>query len=339
MPAGAGVGIVRMAHDPVRYGFAVGRVRVLETRMLTPATYERLIDARDLAERRRILGETVYGGYLERAHNAEGVERGLEAAVTALYDEFLCRSNLPGAVVAYFRTRHDFENLKGRLKAEALGIEMAGLLTRLGSVPPETFAGPAERLPVALRDAEARIRSEVTGDDGALMPGRIEDHTDTELFAELGRIVRRSKSPYLATVHALEADLANVRVVLRARARGAPAVYAQERFVSGGRISSSVLVAGYRLPLEELARRMTSAGPLRGMDPEAFTRIERFDVAAGVLRARVVRESRFVAIGPEPVLGYVISRLAEVTALRTVLIGSLAGVDRDTLRERLRDVM
>jgi V/A-type H+-transporting ATPase subunit C len=45
-----------------------------------------------------------------------------------------------------------------------------------------------------------------------------------------------------------------------------------------------------------------------------------------------------VAIGPEPVIGYVYARRAEVTTLRMLLIGKLAGVSTDLLRTRLKDV-
>ncbi len=325
--------------DPIRYGFAVGRVRVLETRMLPPSTYERLLDARDFAERRRILGETIYGGYLERAHHTEGIERGLEAAIADLYAEFLGRANLPEPLVAYFRTRHDFENLKGRLKAEALGIEPGELFTRLGATPVEVFSGPAEGLPPLLRAAERRIRAAIEVADGPLDVERVDEAVDAELYAALADIVARAKSPFLATLFALEADLGNARAFIRGRARNVPVARMEGRFVPGGRIPRARLVSLYRLPLAEAAARLAATGSLRGVDPEALTDLERFDVAADVHRARLVRTSRLIAIGPEPVLGYVMERLAEVTALRTLLIGALAGVPREVLRARLEDVM
>lgn len=331
--------VLRATYDPVRYGFAVGRVRVLETQMLTPATYERLLDARDLAERRRILSETIYGGYLERAHHAEGVERGLEAAIADVYDDFLGRANLPKPIVEYFRTRHDFENLKGRLKAEALGIDADELLTDLGSVPREVFRGGSDLLPPAIKRAESRVRKAIGTDDGALDVDRVDEAVDIELFAELARIVERAQSPFLKELFALEADLGNVRAFLRARAAATPASGFERALVTGGRMPRSTLLALYRLPLEEAARRLAASSQLRGIDLEALTDLERFDVAADVLRARKVRASRLIAVGPEPVIGYVMERLAEVTALRKLFIGSLAGVPRDTLRSRLRDVM
>ena len=63
--------------DDVRYGYAVGRVRVLEGRLLQRPTFERLLDAPDLREQKRILAETHVGRYLESVESAEDVERGL----------------------------------------------------------------------------------------------------------------------------------------------------------------------------------------------------------------------------------------------------------------------
>ena len=43
------------------YGFAVGRIRVLETRLLDRGRLERMAEAADLAEALAQLGETEYG--------------------------------------------------------------------------------------------------------------------------------------------------------------------------------------------------------------------------------------------------------------------------------------
>ncbi len=43
-------------------------------------------------------------------------------------------------------------------------------------------------------------------------------------------------------------------------------------------------------------------------------------------------------VGPEPVLAYVASRKVEISMVRMLLVGKLAGVDSDTLRARVRNV-
>ena len=75
----------RLNRDALRYGFAVGKVRVLETRMLDRAACERLLDAPTLAEQRRLLSETAYGRYIERAETADEVERALDDALEGFY--------------------------------------------------------------------------------------------------------------------------------------------------------------------------------------------------------------------------------------------------------------
>ncbi len=329
----------RVIYDPIRYGFAVGRVRVLETRLLSRATFERLLDAHTFDQMRRILADTVYGGYLEMAHTAEGVERGLDAALADLYDDFLEHANLPRPLIDYFRTRHDFENLTAYLKAEALDTPAEELLNRFGSVPAEAFAGPRERLPERVRDAERRVRAAVEKADGSLDPDAVEDAVDTELFTALGEIARESGSDFLARLFRLEADIGNVRAFVRARARMVPVAEVERRFVPGGSIALPRLVSIYRLPPAEAALRLGSHGAFAGVDAAAIADPARFDVEAARLVARVVRTSRMTAMGPEPVVGYVMERQAEVRALRTLLVGSLAGVPADRLRERIRCVV
>jgi len=45
---------------------------------------------------------------------------------------------------------------------------------------------------------------------------------------------------------------------------------------------------------------------------------------------------RRVAFGEQPIVGYLYAREAEMTAIRTILSGRMAGLDGDTIRQRLR---
>jgi vacuolar-type H+-ATPase subunit C/Vma6 len=174
---------LRPIRDPLQFGFAVGRVRVLETRLLKRSTYERLLDAPTFVEQRRILSETPYGSYLETVETAEDVERALDGAQLDVYRDFLKTANLPGPIVEYFTTLHDFENIRGMLKAEALGIESAELLNDLGSVAAERFASGA--LPPAIDRRVRTIRAAVTGEDGSLLVDLVDAMVDAAMFAAL----------------------------------------------------------------------------------------------------------------------------------------------------------
>ncbi|MBE0416191.1 MAG: V-type ATPase subunit [Coriobacteriia bacterium] len=329
---------IRAIADPVRYGFAVGRVRVLEGRLLGHTTFERLLDARDYDRQRRILADTVYADHLEGTATPDDVERALDASLVELYEDFLEHANLPDPIVAYFRTRHDFENLKARLKAEALGMEIDGLLTPLGSVSPEVFGGAAERLPSGVREAEARIKLTLSGDDDTVPPEMIDAAVDKEMFASLSTIANESKSEFVQHLVALEADLGNVRAFVRGRVRELPVADIERALVPGGVIPASTFVAYYRLPFEEGVNRLSTSRSLSLADPEAIADPARLDVALDALVAREIRAHRRTSIGPDPVVSYVLARRAEVTALRTIIIGTFSQVPVERLRERVRDV-
>ena len=128
--------------DSTKYGFAVGRVMVLRTRLLSRAAYERLLDAPTFAEQRRVLSETHYGRFIEGVTNASEVERAVDESLRDLYEEFLERAELPPAVVGYFRAPYDFAALRGALKARVLGARAHTPPVLLGRVPSESLRRP-----------------------------------------------------------------------------------------------------------------------------------------------------------------------------------------------------
>lgn len=322
--------------DSLRYGFAVGRIRVLETRLVTPSTYERLIDARSLGEQCRILTETPYGDYLETARTADDVERGLDAALADLYASFLGQANLPESFMDFFVVRRRFENLKGRLKAEALGVAPAGTLTDLGGAAVEASRGSSGMLASRVRRAERAIRAALARDDGRLPAEEIEDAVDRELYRELAAIARDADFAFMREVVELEVDIANLRVFIRGRRRDTAVGDVRARFVPGGRIPIPSLVVAYRLaPLEAVAR-LSARRRLPGVGPEVFTDPARFDSVAARLVSQRARAGLRTATGPDPVVGYILEREAEARALRALLIGSMARLPLDRLRERSR---
>ncbi|MDY0087706.1 MAG: V-type ATPase subunit [Coriobacteriia bacterium] len=329
---------LRVIADPLRYGFAVGRVRALESGLLTATTYERLMDARDFDLQRRVLADTVYGPYLEDVQNPDDIEGALNDSFVDLYEDFLEHANLPEPMVSYFRTRHDFENLKAKLKAEALHIPAEPLMTPLGSVPVEAFSGPSERLPSSVRAAEARIRAALADEDGNLPADAVEAAVDREMFAHLSKIAAASRSEFVQHLAALEADAGNTRAFVRCRTRGVPVAVLETALVPGGAIAPSKFVELYRLSFAEGVAQLATLAPLRGIDPEALADPARLDVAIDALVAREARNRRLTSIGPDPVVSYVLSRRAELTALRTIIIGTFAHVPVERLRERVRDV-
>lgn len=330
----------RNTRDGLRYGFAVGKVRVLETRLLDRSTLERLVDAAGFAEQKRILSETPYGRFLEAANTAAEVEAAIDDALDSAY-RFLDEAGLPPAVVRFFRLRFDFANLKAALKADALGAGLDGLLGAHGTVPLEAFADGLDKLPDPLgplaaslmRSADAEAEAEV--DDVALMA--LDAAVDRSMFAALAKTADEVHSPFLRLVAGLLIDLANLKTLVRAQAAGiVPARVESYLLLDGGSVDLRELGRIYRLgraeALAALERRYRLSGnPLTGADG-----VLDLDVVVDNALVAAVRRGRRAEPGAEDVIAYVLAREAEAQVLRVALLGKMAGLDSAALHRRMR---
>lgn len=319
--------------DEIRYGYAVGRVRVLGGRMLSRSTFERLLDAPDLREQKRILAETHVGRYLEGVETAAEVEQALAASLTDLYDEFLLRAGLPEAVVTFFRVPHDYANLRAALKARVLGTE-AGELSPLGSLPAEAFAGDGVALPEELRGL-------LTMYDEAEEPPALDDVeavVDRAMFDALASAAKASKVSFLRELAGLRIDLANARVLIRARAKGLRPATVAARLIPGGSKKLAALADQLGgMAAADLADAIIKTRALGRAHEADLVDVERFDMMADSLVAERMLAARRAPGGAEPVLAYVLGREAEAMLLRTAVVGRLAGLDRESVRARLKE--
>lgn len=318
---------VRATRDSLRYGYAVGKVRVLETRALDRPAVERLLDARDFAEQKRLLSETPYARYLEDATTAEEVERALEDALDGFY-RFLDEAALPPAVVTFFRIRYDYANLKAALKAELVGVSTSGLLMEHGTVPSAMFTGSLAELP----EPFASVAAGVILDAGA---AEIDAAIDVRYFAALLDTAREARSSYLADVARLAIDLANAKILMRGALAGSSAEENAERLIDGGTVPREKLRGFAASSPREIAESLVRVPGLKGLRAGEIVDPALLDPATDALVTAALRRGRREAAGPEPVIAYVMGREAEVRTLRVLLLGTLTGIDENTLRVRV----
>lgn len=316
----------RLNRDALRYGFAVGKIRVLETRTIDNAAYERLIAAPSYTEQKRLLAETPYGRYLEQAWTAEEIEEALDRALAGFY-RFLEEAELPPVVVRFFRIRHDFTNLKAMAKASAFGVPVDDMLVSHGTVPKERFFGEQADLPEPLRSVQIDVQGSVVDIDSAV---------DRALFIELCDLAHAARSPFLERVTELFIDIANTKTLVRGRLVDMPAADVADLIIEGGSMSRAQAAVLARLSLEDLTEDLTRLQHLKGIEPDALRDTASLDLATDAALMRALREGRQVPIGPEPVISYVLAREVEISALRVLLLGKLGNIDPDTLRARLR---
>jgi V/A-type H+/Na+-transporting ATPase subunit C len=323
----------------IRYGFATGRVRVLEAKLVSAQRIVRLVEAQTLEEIHQVLGETDYGSELRHAATVEQVEEAMEGQLEKAYG-LLKEANLPGEMSRYFRLRHDFINLRILLKG-GFGQEVDAALSDLGELPAKELEGSIrqrtlEELPPLLASAAKEalaaysIEKEIESIDTVL---------DRRYFVELSAIAKKLRSGWISGYTRLQIDLANGRMALRSRQKGLSIEQLKRNLISGGAIGGETWAllpgvaddpAGASKLLSRWRRLQRVAAWLDKGLPVA-----EYDLIADKLLLDYLDSNERFRVGPEPVFGYIASREQEIKLLRVIITGHLNGVPAARLQERV----
>lgn len=317
------------------------RIHAMEVSLLSRERMERMLEARSDEEAVKVLAECGYGE-LSRV-TPEGVDRLLTDRRERLLHEL--EGGLPDPrLLEVFKVKYDYHNLKTLLKAETLGEDFDRLLSPAGRLPAaelkERLSGTSQRggLPEHLDKAvrEAREVFHATGD-----PQRLDFALDRAYFTEMAQLAQDTGSDYLKGYVAILVDAANLRCLVRALRMGKSADFLKGVLFQGGSVGErgilNVASAGggglvelyASTPLRHAAE--IGAVAVRGGGLTAFEK-ECDDAVT-----RYLAGAKYVPFGEAPVIGYLAAVENELTNLRIILSGRMAGLEADVIRERLRE--
>lgn len=314
------------------------RLRVLENRLLTRERMEQLIEAREDAECVKLMADC---GYPEPAAlTLPELELSLAKAQGLLFADLEKTLDDPD-VLAVFQVKYDYHNAKALIKSQARNADAAHLLVKGGRYDPdalaegfqngafdETVSQPFQKAVWAAKDLLA------TSSD----PQQADFLLDKACYEEMLAYAKAAKSPFLTEYVRLTIDSLNLRSVVRALRAQRGKELLEAALIPGGTVDTAALAetgAGglvklFPKELQEAAAE--GAALLEGQG--SMTAFERLcDNAV----ARYIRKARQVPFGVEVVVGYLFARQSELTALRIILSGRLAGLPKETIRERLRE--
>ncbi len=324
-------------HDVLRYGHAVGRVRAQERKLLMPHHVGRLVEA-DFQEALHILEEVEMGDYLAGATTAREVDDGLTAYLHDVY-AFL-REALPkdSVLFEFFHCRYDFHNLKVLLKARRAEEGEEALLPRLGSLSVEVLKRGVED-PSELPSPYREVVLEVKGRE--LSPQELDTLLDGYFLRYRLLLARREGSRFLEEFARTAIDLANLKAFLRARRLGKDPESVRRSLVEGGHISTSYLMEAYGDPEEAMLRKLERARyPSRLLEivgeGEEKPSLSDFDRRSDDFIMDMLRASRRISAGVEPVFAFVRARENEVTMVRMILMGKLHNLAPEAIERMLR---
>lgn len=340
-----GYGFMRQFTDPIKYGHATGRVKVRETRLLAAHQMERLIEADTLAEQIRVLDETDYGEFFEGVGTTEQVEEALQRYLHQVY-LFMNEVSSDEHIHSYFKFKHDFQNLKTLLKEKYLGKKLDHVYSELGFLDarrvellikeerlgelPEPYKGAAE---------EAVSRFEESQD-----AQEIDIVLDKRLYHELYKVAYALRSKYLIRLVRTATDLNNLKIFLRAKNLGRPKEFLKKALSGNGFIRVGVLVGVYP-EIEDLINEVKNRAyvklveklPVFKVGEEAKVDLALFDKQADNFLLEMTKKAKLIAIGPEPLIGYITAKENEVLILRLILMGKINNLPKIEIKEKIRE--
>lgn len=327
---------IRPFNDVTRYGHAVGRIRVLETQMLNSQRLERLVEA-DFEGALNILDEIAMGDYLEGARLARDVDADLTAFLLHVYtslEEALPRGSI---IMDFFLCRYDFHNLKALLKARMEEKEPQGMLEGLGTVGLEALRkgveNPAE-LPSPYREAMEEV-AELTS------PQELDTLVEKHFLAYRLFLARREDSPFIIDFARASIDLANLKLVIRARLLSKERDFLEAVIVRGGFVPAVNLLDLYGDPPEMMAKKL-EANPYYSRlleiaeSEDRVVRLTDFDRKSDDQLMDMVRGMKRISVGVEPIFAYLRARENEVLVVRTILISKLHNIPPGAIEKALR---
>ena len=307
--------------------------------MLTRDRAERMLDAPGFEDCAKLLTDSGYEDMSQM--NIKQIEDALAARRAALFREL--EGLVPdAAALDLFRMKYDYHNIKVLIKSAAMEQEDSALLSESGRIPRETllrcFRDDRLRdLPGAIGAAAEEARNLLSR---SANPQLSDFLLDKAYFAELQEKAEALNSDFARGYVQILADATNLRSAVRILRMGKDIGYLREALVPGGSISEERLIsgiAGEGITSVFAGSALAKAAQL-GADAASGGKLTGFELACDNALNAYLADAKRASFGEECVLAYIAGQESELTAVRMILTGRLAGVPSDTIRERLRDL-
>ena len=328
-----------MAINKEDYLYISSLLRAREPRMLSRDKAERMLDAPNFEDAAKMLTDSGYEDMSQMS--VKQIETALSDRRAAVFHEL--ETLIPNtAALDLFRLKYDYHNAKVLVKSEAMHRNDASLLSSSGRVATETVQKRFQEdrlrdLPGELGSAAEEARNLLAR---SANPQLSDFLLDKAYFREMNALADELDSDFARGYVALLADSTNLRSAVRILRMGKDIGYLQEALVSGGSVSEERLtqgISGEGLASVFAGTALSKAAQL-GTEAVSGGTLTAFELACDNAVADYLSNAKLCSFGEESVIAYLAGTENELTAVRMILTGRLAGVPSDTIRERLRDL-
>ena len=308
-------------------------------RLLNRERMERMIDAKDVNDAAKVLGECGYPDLPEVTNST--LDAMLAQAQAALFAD-MGKAVGNEALMDVFRVKYDYHNAKTIIKAQAMGSDPERLLLAGGRYDSEALwdgwkrealSGVGEAFRRAMEQAKAALAD---GGD----PQQADFILDRAYFQELSHLAGQSGSKFLEGYVAMLIDAANLRAAVRVARMGREGEFLRQVLLPGGNVSEQAIASARGDALGEVFRSgplAQAAGLGAKLAQPGGASLTAFERECDNALTAYLAAARRIPFGEETVIGYLYAKEQEFTAIRAIFAGRAAGLDGDTIRARLRE--
>ena len=321
---------------PVRsYGFAIGNLRAKETALLTRADMMQLSSAPNT--------DALYGLLRDKGIGSDATDiPGLLTQETEKLWKYITDNAPDMGAFAPFLLENDYHNYKAVLKSVIRGTGYEDLLI----LPAITDTKVLERavkekrfdlLPEAMKKPAAEAYDVLLSSGDSQLADCIVDAGCMKAQTEAAKA---SKNRIVIDSIAVTVFYGNIKAALRSVKAGKSPAFLDTVLTETGIVSKRAMIAAALDGEEAILSLMQKASSVGGSAAaEAYKKsAASFERFADDRLMATAKKCKYITSGPEPLIGYMLARKAEIRNLRIVYSGVATGMRSESIMERLREV-
>ncbi len=321
-----------MSNNSLVYSNA--RVKAMENSFLTNEKIVRMAYSDSLEEGFRVLLESSYGGGL--VVDAKDYDALLQTE-DARVSEFVLEAMPSGQGMESFVVKNDYHNLKAIVKGKYMRLDDVDfMLMPKGSFDPKevkdmVYADDYSVLTDLQKTALLEIDSARA--NGNTSPRFIDLTLDKACYKEIMSSLKKVKNKFMPKYWQTNIDMMNISCFVRACNAGDKTLF-DESFIDGGKLEKRFFTGELSGVLDKLTYTSYPqiAEALKTGDFVAFERI--WDNTL----LNIFKDERNDIFSVAPIAGFYVAKKIEIKIVRMICILLKNDVDKDVIRDRLREL-
>ncbi len=320
-----------------RYTYAVGRIRVLESRLVRQEVFERMLGEKDPFSSLRLLSDSP--DYSKEVSDLKELQDFEALLIRQLKNTYKIINELTKdrQITDLFSLKYDIHNIKVYLKTRLLRpikpepyIEL-GLLSAealIQKIKEERF----KELPFGVGDIVLSLIKSPQSD--------IDITLDRFFYNKCWEAFSEFNNPFLIRLYRVGVDLRNIKIAIRLKILNESNLKLKENFLEHGYLDREIFVATKEASLEDFIS-IFKGTEYREIVREAIKHFE--EEATFVPLERLsrnfimdfLRKAKYLHFGIEPLVAYLFAKENEVRTIKAIVSGKLIGLPENLIKDRV----